>query len=444
MNSLFRKLQTRSFAVTAIVVSAIISASGIGWSENREIGDTLVCSAFGIQDTGSQYCIVVPPPERYNGRLVIWAHGFQDAETEIGIPEDQLCFDDVCIPDIVTGLGFAFATNSYSKTGLAVVEGTADIIDLVAIFTRYARENDFDPPEKIYIVGASEGGLITTLLTEEYPDVFSAGYALCGPIGDFPYQINYLGDARVTFEYFFPNEIPGYGIFNDDHTAVAPDAWNTYFEDWVEPLLRDNPGYFDQWKAVAKLPCDPEDCLETALISAKDVLRYAVLNLQDAAETLGGFPFENRWKWYRGSDNDFRLNWRVKRFRAEPAAVAEMKTQYNTTGNLRRPLITMHTTRDQQVPYSHEFLYSIKTAAAGSLLIDHLNIPVDRYGHCRFTREEALAGFALMLVYAGDLQLLSGVGALLNGESLENFAAIAQREGIPYQAEGEKLEAVLE
>ena len=39
--------------------------------------------------------------------------------------------------------------------------------------------------------------------------MFSAGVAACGPIGDFPYQINYFGDARVTFNYFFPGVIPG-------------------------------------------------------------------------------------------------------------------------------------------------------------------------------------------------------------------------------------------
>ena len=78
-----------------------------------------------------------------------------------------------------------------------------------------------------------------------------------------------------------------------------------------------------------------------------------------------------------------------------------------------------------------------------SFLIDHLNVPIDRYGHCEFTPEEAIAGFALMLVYAGDLELLSGVGAVLQGDSLKNFESIAEQQGIPYQVEGGKLEAVL-
>ena len=399
----------------------------------------LYCTYEGTQASGSEYCIMMPEEVPYNERLVIWAHGFQDAGTPIGIPLDQLCFDDVCTPDVVTGMGFAFATNSYSVTGLAVVEGIADILDLVDIFIDEIGE----APDRIYIVGASEGGLITTLLTEDYPDVFNAGFALCGPIGYFPYQINYFGDARVTFEYFFPNQIPGYGIFNNIHTVVPPDEWDDYFEDTIMPLLLWNPKKSKQWAAVAKLPYDASDPVDTFLNSAKDVLRYAILNLQDASIKLGGFPFENSWRWYRGSANDLRLNWRVKRFEADPAAVSEMQENYNTSGYLDRTLITMHTTEDQQVPYFHEILYTLKTITSGSFLINHVNIPIERYGHCQFTVEEALAGFALMLLHSGDLYMLSGVGNVLQGDQLEAFSSIAEQKEIPFQVGGARLEAIV-
>jgi pimeloyl-ACP methyl ester carboxylesterase len=334
-------------------------------------------------------------------------------------------------------MGFAFATNSYSVTGLAVVEGIQDIIDLVTIFSEAK-----GAPERIYVVGASEGGLITTLLIEDHPEIFDAGYALCGPVGDFEYQINYFGDARVTFEYFFPNQVPGYEIFNNLNTEILPEQWDTYFENHIKVLLLNNPEKFKQWVTVAKLPYDTSDHKNTRLNSAKDVLRYAILNLQDAANKLGGFPFENRWKWYRGSTNDWKLNRRVKRFRAHPAAVDEIKMNYQTTGDLDRPLVTIHTTKDQQVPYVHEFLYNLKTIASGSFLTDHVNIPIQRYGHCQFTVGEALAGFALMLLYSGDLQMLSGVGAVLEGDQLDAFKSIAQQEGIPFRLEGEYLKAV--
>src|SRR5204863_270606 len=115
------------------------------------------------------------PPGQYNGSLMVWAHGFQDATELVGIPEGQLCFAGLpCLPDLITSLGFGFATNSYSKTGLAVIQGRNDIVDLVQI---YAAQKG--PPNRVYLIGASEGGLITTQALEQRPDVFSAGLAAC-------------------------------------------------------------------------------------------------------------------------------------------------------------------------------------------------------------------------------------------------------------------------
>ena len=94
------------------------------------------------------------------------------------------------------------------------------------------------------------------------------------------------------------------------------------------------------------------------------------------------------------------------------------------------------------MPYAHEFLYNLKTLASSSILTDHINIPIQRYGNCQFTVEEALAGFALMLLYSGDLQMLSGAGSFLECDQLESFGSIAQQAGIPFQVEGEGLDAI--
>ena len=409
------------------------------------------CEVPGVQTSGSLYVICKAPGSNRNGSLVIWAHGFQDAGTDIGIPVNQLTFgDNVIIPQIVTSLGFDFATNSYSKTGLAVLQGSADILELVTIYTR-----DIGTPENVYLVGASEGGIITALLVEKHPEVFQAGLALCGPVGDFPFQINYFGDARVTFQYFFPWLLPKLSC-DEDQTPVrnwcnlvpggdSTENWSECFEEIVKPELLDpsNRSRLDQWVRVAKLAHDPDNYLETVEKSAKDVLRYSMLNIEDAAETLGGFPFDNRRKWYWGSNKDFWLNLLVKRCTPDADAILEMKTFYNTSGKLQHPLITMHTLRDQQIPYIHEVFYNWKTFFQGSFLTKHINIPVDRYGHCNFTLEEALFSFGLMLFYAGDLDLLAGVGTALQGTGLEAFEQMAEEYGLPYTTGGDRLEALL-
>jgi pimeloyl-ACP methyl ester carboxylesterase len=367
-------------------------------------GAQATCDPDGVQSSGSIYRICMPAPADYNGMLVIWAHGFQDAGTPVHIPEAQLCVGGACINDLVTGLGFAFATNSYSKTGLAVLQGAA---------TK-------GQPRRVYLVGASEGGLITTLAVEQHPDVFSAGLAACGPIGNFRFQINYFGNARATFEYFFPGVIPG-NPFSPDKSLV--DAWRDYYTQIVRPFVFDpaNRHRLDQWVAVARLPFDAGNYLATAEQSVSDVLRYAVVNLADAAATLGGFPFDNRTRWYTGSDNDFLLNVLVPRVAADAPALFAMKTSYRTTGVLQRPLITLHTLRDQQVPYVHEDLYNLKTLESGSFLTRHVNLTLDRYGHCHFTRDEALFSFAIMLLYDGTLQAVPGASSILARAGLSPF-----------------------
>ena len=384
------------------------------------------------------YQICQPPDGHRNGSLIIFAHGFQDAGTQVGIPYDQLTVGDgVYIPDIVTSLGFDFATSSYRKTGLAIVEGAEDILNLLKIYINLKGE-----PSNVYLVGVSEGAIITALLLEQYPGTFTAGLALCGPVGDFPFQINYFGNARVTFEYFFPGVLPKLDCTGDQ--KQVQDWEDYYFEYRVKPTILNPLNRFklDQWVRVAKLPFDADNYLESVEESARDVLGYSMVNLNDAVDVLGGFPFDNSRTWYWGSNRDLLLNLRVKRCRADSAAITEMKTYYNTSGMLEDPVITMHTLRDQQIPYIHETIYSIKTILQGSFLSKHVNIPIDRYGHCNFTLEEALFSFGLMLFYAGDLDLLAGVGSMLQGVQIDAFEQMAQEYGLPYSVEGEQLKVL--
>lgn len=67
--------------------------------------------------------------------------------------------------------------------GLAIKQGMADILELVDIYMAQKGK-----PDRILIIGASESGLVTTLLTEQYPNIFVSGLAMCAPIGDFQLQ----------------------------------------------------------------------------------------------------------------------------------------------------------------------------------------------------------------------------------------------------------------
>ena len=328
-----------------------------------------------------------------NGELVIWAHGYVDATRPVEIPEDQLCLGGtLCIPDMVNYLGYDFITTSYSVNGLAVVPGIPDVIELVDLYTA-----EHGPPDRVYLVGASEGGLITTLAVEQYPDVFDGGLAACGPIGDFARQTNYIGDFRAVLDVFFPNLMPGDPI---DIPPELMDEWDTFYQDEVKPALlhRANRRRLRQLVNVTDLPFDPANYQQTLETSLQDLLWYNVFATNNAADVLGGQPFDNLDREYAGSRNDALLNARVQRFSADPAALDEIEAHYQTIGVLQAPLVTLHTTLDQLVPYWHEDMYLEKTIASGAWPEFHANYtPTETYGHCMFDVDDLLGAFDLLV-----------------------------------------------
>ena len=135
-------------------------------------------------------------------------------------------------------------------------------------------------------------------------------------------------------------------------------------------------------------PANPATIANTTL----DLLWYNVFGTNDAVHKLGGNPYGNRLRWYFGSSDDWKLNVRVARFTASRAAVGALQA-YKTSGDLSIPLVTLHTTGDDVVPFWQELLYLGKVGVSG--LGPFVPLPVFRYGHCNFTPGEVLAAFGL-------------------------------------------------
>jgi pimeloyl-ACP methyl ester carboxylesterase len=346
----------------------------------------LACDPDGLQESGAVYRLCVPIFPPWNGDLVVFAHGYVSPTEPVGIPEEQMTLPGgITLADVANSLGYAFATTSYSTNGLAVREGVADLVDLVDIFTAQK-----GAPDTVYLVGGSEGGLITALAVEQYPDVFDGGLAMCGPYGDFARQINYFGDFRVVFDYFFPGLLPDSPI---DIPGWLLEDWDTYYETTIKPEIEDpaNTALVEQLLSVTKAPYDTEDA-STKEATIQALLWYNVFSTNDGLDKLGGQPFGNQDRVYAGSDDDVQLNQGVQRFSADQAALDEIAAHYQTTGHLSVPLVTLHTTGDQLVPYWHVALYRGKTVAADNIAL-HEHLEADRYGHCDFTFTELLYAF---------------------------------------------------
>lgn len=352
-------------------------------------------------------------PSDFNGTLIIYAHGYVRPQEPLGLPEELA---DANVPEVVErllDLGFGFATSSYHKNGYAVEQAQTDLNDLVDEVR--SREPGLDA---VYITGASEGGLIATMLVEKYPETYAGGLALCAPLAGVGYQIDYLADVRVLFDYFYPKVFP-FGtvdVPNDAHEQWdGPDG----YEAQIGAAIRDDPDGIAQVFDVAGVTCDASDHAEAANC-AQNILAYSVFGTNDLLDTAGGWPVSNDEKDYRGSSDDVALNAGVERFDADPAASEYVRRWYQPTGSLQRPLVTLHTTRDPGVPYRHELIYFNRAALRNN--DDLLTVlPVDRAGHCEFTATEVLGGLAALLFEADSDLVLALVEHL---DTLQDVVAV--------------------
>ena len=388
----------------------LVAAASTGSAQSSQ------CEPDETQASGAATRICMPALVPWNGDLVVFAHGYvSPTVTAPAIPEDQLTLPDgTSIPSLVNGLGFAFATTSYSKNGLAVVEGVRDVREVVDVFTTSQRA-----PDHVYLVGASEGGLVTALAVEQSPEVFSGGLAACGPVGDFRRQVNYWGDFRVLFDYYFPNMLPGTAV------NVPPelrDKWDSYFVHLIAAAVTSRPAALDALLRVSRAPFDPADP-KTKVETVVGILWYNVFATMDAIATLGGQPFDNTTRFYTGSGNDFLLNLRVKRYRADLGALQKIEADYQTSGRLARPLVTLHTAGDPIVPYWHEPLYSLKALLGGSGLL-HANLPVFRYGHCRFDAAQALVALGRLVLEVQGRERLNTEGVLTAASARRRYQTL--------------------
>jgi pimeloyl-ACP methyl ester carboxylesterase len=341
----------------------------------------------GQQAGGATYRICMPTT--WNGDLVVYAHGYVAPNRPLGIPEDQLVLPGGArIDEFVTTLGYAFATTGYSANGLAVIPAQAELVELVDIFTgQKGRANT------VLLVGVSEGGLIATLLAERRPSVFDGALALCGPYGDFARQVDYVGDFRVLFDYYFPGVVPPSPIDVPDDLLAT---WETsVYSATVKPLVEDpaNSAKVAELLKVGGVAYDNADPA-TRERSIERVLWYNIYATDDATVKLGGQPFNNQQplRTYTGSTDDAALNRDVQRFSAAPPARAAIEADYQTNGNLVLPLVTLHTRLDPVVPFWHQEAYTARVAAAGKSGL-YLALPSNGYGHCAFGQLELLDAF---------------------------------------------------
>jgi len=314
---------------------------------------------------GSVYQIEMP--DDWNGKLVLYMHGFQGLAPEAEVQQ----------PSIRAYLilnGFAWGASSYSST--ALIPGRA-ADETAALWDFFARQ--YGRPQWTFVTGHSMGGGATHIAVERYPERFDGGLGLCGFAGQAAIS-NVIGDyfvagafvAGITQAEFDASEDVTDLIYGRIVPTLQDPAKQRQFANIMLDLTG-GPRAFDYEGLLAE---DATNWDRTRILTATRLFdnrarEYPLGPLSDASseafsrEAIRVAPGENYDNFLEGNE---------------------------ITGDIKVPLLTLHTTGDWQVPIDQQQILRRKAEAAGKgdLLVQRV---VRDFGHCAFTDGEWEAGF---------------------------------------------------
>lgn len=362
-------------AVTAFVVLLD------GWSAAQTPLFTLISGEFG---PGASYEIAMPTGS-WNGELVVFAQGIGDPTDPVALPNPGV------LRDMFTGQGYALVYTSRSVNGYgAVKDGIQRTHQLRGIFV-----DTIGQPTRVYLMGRSLGGLIAVGLVESYPGQYDGAMSGCGLLGGGGTELNYVADARVLFDYFFPGVIP-FGPFDlppDPIFLPGHPLYEAVLKALTDGLTSSGQPTLQFARAATLQAANPQEIILAGL----NTVGFTVRQAHDLLEvTHGHMPYDNTQTVYVGSDDDAALNAGVARYSQDPSAAHYMEHYYTPSGELQIPVITLHRARDPLVPlFLHETKYADRVNAAGASAF-LLQRTVAGFGHCGFPADEAVAFSALV------------------------------------------------
>jgi hypothetical protein len=352
----------------------------------------------GIQD-GAAYRVEVPL--RWNGELVIYAHGYRGTGTTVFV-------DSPALRTLYITRGFAWAASSYATNGYDVGQGVRDSYAMIDVFEHVTGRSAND----VYMTGASMGGHVTAVTIEKHPSSFVGAMPYCGVLGD-TRLFDYFLDANVTaaalagVDIDFPLQpsagypdqwrtqvsrmLPALGVTTGAPPSLtaAGRTWSAVVERRTGGLRPGFAGAFAYWNAIPSLA--PLNDLPF-LFGLYPGLTGGTANIASGNVT------DNRFTFYRSTDRlwptaaEWRLNAEVLRVKHTATADPALSGIPRVFGKPPVPVLSLHDIGDLFVPFSMEQVYAQRAAVQGRSQL-FVSRAIRGVGHCDFTQSELQNGF---------------------------------------------------
>jgi len=360
---------------------------------------------------GAGYRVEVP--RNWNGKLVMYAHGYAGMGNALAVQTPT------ALRRYLIDNGYAWAASSYSKNYYDVRAGVEDTNALANAFVEIARTNGRTllAPTKTYITGHSMGGHVAAAAVEAEAIAdannvvhYAGAVPMCGVTGD-----------MALFDTFTAMQVAAQAVAGQPTSPVA--RW-TEVDDLVNARLWTNPPA--AWSPSA--PIEPTAVEGERYLSIVRNLTGGERPLFRLALQRGG-SFPSAYGVFGGdgtidgilnkpgtdttsityridgdSAGSAALNAAALKVREDPEANRRrsdgLRWVPQVNGDIRVPVVAIHTVGDLFVPFNMMQIYRQRAAAAGRG--DQLVTRAIRgISHCDFTVSEQVEAFDAMVRWEG-------------------------------------------
>ncbi|MBC7993061.1 MAG: alpha/beta hydrolase [Rhizobacter sp.] len=407
-----RAQDSRTFTATAATTFTAMAADA------GDVVDMSTTSRWAGVLNGAAYRVEVPA--NWNGKLVMYAHGYAGTGAALGVQNPS-------IRRYLVQNGYAWAASSYSKNYYDVRAGVEDTNALALEFSRIATANSrpLTAPDKIFITGHSMGGHITAAAIED------EAYAT----------------ARNKVRYH--GAVPMCGVMGDT------ELFDTFGAMQMAALaVAGAPGYpSERWSEVSALvtgalfttfPTAPTTAGQRYLAIVKNLTGGERPMFTQGIAFGGSFPSAygtfggdgtvtgilnkagidtNRFVYTVDGTTPDPINTVVQKLTALPDAnrlrTDGLRWVPKANGDIRIPVVSIHTLGDLFVPFSMQQIYQKRVAAKGNsaYLVQRA---IRGASHCDFTVPEQVAAFSDMVAWEAG-----GAAAKPAGDDVVTPATVA-------------------